>query len=66
MSLMIEKNLGQSISDCNPSVTMVQYDFEQYALEHGIPETLDPLVGVPLFICCVSCILNIIIVFRSP
>lgn len=43
MSLMIEKNLGHSMSDSNPSVTMVQYDFEQYALEHGIPETLDPL-----------------------
>lgn len=25
------------------TVDMIQYDFEEYALEHGIPETLDPL-----------------------
>jgi cleavage and polyadenylation specificity factor subunit 4 len=25
------------------SLDQVEYDFEQYALEHGIPETLDPL-----------------------
>lgn len=25
------------------TIDMVQYDFENYALEHGIPETLDPL-----------------------
>lgn len=25
------------------TVDMVEYDFENYALEHGIPETLDPL-----------------------
>lgn len=26
-----------------PNVSMVNYDFEEYALEHGIPATLDPL-----------------------
>mmetsp|Transcript_16216 Transcript_16216/g.24031 ORF Transcript_16216/g.24031 Transcript_16216/m.24031 type:complete len:643 (-) Transcript_16216:493-2421(-) len=25
------------------SIDMVEYDFEEFALEHGIPETLDPL-----------------------
>eukprot|EP00531_Pseudo-nitzschia_arenysensis_P003132 CAMPEP_0116125692 /NCGR_PEP_ID=MMETSP0329-20121206/5944_1 /TAXON_ID=697910 /ORGANISM="Pseudo-nitzschia arenysensis, Strain B593" /LENGTH=116 /DNA_ID=CAMNT_0003619745 /DNA_START=77 /DNA_END=427 /DNA_ORIENTATION=+ len=25
------------------NVNTVEYDFEEYALEHGIPETLDPL-----------------------
>ena len=35
--------ISETLPNSNLSVTMVQYDFEQYALEHGIPETLDPL-----------------------
>jgi cleavage and polyadenylation specificity factor subunit 4 len=30
-------------SDAPISIDTVEYDFESYALEHGIPETLDPL-----------------------
>jgi len=41
---MANTGTHQSLLPKNPlTVDMVEYDFENYALKHGIPETLDPL-----------------------
>ena len=34
---------GALVQPCWKSIDKVEYDFEEFALEHGIPETLDPL-----------------------
>ena len=35
--------VGKTVLESIPNVDVVEYDFENYALTQGIPETLDPL-----------------------